>query len=106
MKQKFKNIRSTKPTLLLAAKETTYSADDHITKDNDIDSTSRTNEVFIKVTEIEGNIYTDQTGRFPVTPSLGNTYIMVAYGYGFNTINMEAIKSRTGGDLKAAYQKT
>ena len=105
MKQRFKNIRSTKTIPSPVKHETTCSADDDIAKDNNIDSTSRTNEVFVKVTEIEGKIYTDQTGRFPVTSSRGNKYIMVAYDYDSNTIHAEAMKSRTGGELKAAYKK-
>ena len=54
---------------------------------------------------MEGKIYTDQTGRFQVTSSRGNKYIMVVYNYDSNTIHVEAMKSRTGGELKVAYQK-
>jgi hypothetical protein len=37
-------------------------------------------------------IYTDQTGRFPVISSKGNTYIMVLYEYDGNVILAEPIK--------------
>jgi hypothetical protein len=33
-----------------------------------------------------GQIYTDQTGRFPVISSKGNAYIMVLYEYDGNAI--------------------
>jgi hypothetical protein len=33
-----------------------------------------------------GQIYTDQTGRFPVVSSEGNKYIMVLYDYDSNAI--------------------
>lgn len=105
MKQRFKNIRSTKTSPSPIKHETTCSANDDIAKDNNIDSTSGTNKVFVKLTEIEGKINTDQTGRFAVTSSRGNKYIMVAYDYDSNTIHAEAMKSRTGGEPKAAYKK-
>jgi hypothetical protein len=39
-----------------------------------------------------GQIYTDQTGCFPVVSSKGNTYIMVLYEYDGNAIFTEPIK--------------
>jgi hypothetical protein len=33
-----------------------------------------------------GQIYTDQTGRFPVVSSKGNKYIMILYDYDSNAI--------------------
>ena len=49
--------------------------------------------------------YTDQTGRFPVTSSKGNKYILVAYHYDSNTIHAEPLKTRSGIDLNTAYHK-
>ena len=43
--------------------------------------TERTHQLFLKVTEYSSKIYTDQTGRFPVTSSSGYKYIMIAYDY-------------------------
>ena len=37
-----------------------------------------TNLVFFKTVDLSGKIYTDQTGRIPVSSSKGNTYILVA----------------------------
>jgi hypothetical protein len=39
-----------------------------------------------------GQIYTDQTGRFPVVLSKGNKYIMILYDYGSNAILAQPIK--------------
>jgi hypothetical protein len=39
-----------------------------------------------------GQIYTDQTGRFPVVSSKENTYIMVLYEYDGKAILAETIK--------------
>jgi hypothetical protein len=42
-----------------------------------------------------GQIYTDQTGRFPVVSSKGNKYIMILYDYDSNAILAQHIKYRT-----------
>jgi hypothetical protein len=42
-----------------------------------------------------GQIYTDQTGLFPMISSKGNKYIMVLYEYDGNAILTEPIKNRT-----------
>jgi hypothetical protein len=41
----------------------------------------RAHLVYAKVVAISGHIYSDQTGRFSVTSSKGNIYIMVVYDY-------------------------
>ena len=57
--------------------------------------TERTHQLFLKVAECSSKIYTDQTGRFPITSSCGYKYIMIAYYYNSNNILAEPIKSRT-----------
>ena len=64
-----------------------------------------TNLLFCKTVDLSGKIYTDQTGRFPVTSSQGNKYILVAYHFDSKTIHAEPLKTRSGLDLKTAYQK-
>ena len=49
--------------------------------------------------ENTGKIYTDQTGRFPVTESKGNKYILLMYDYDLNAILTEPIKNRTATDI-------
>jgi hypothetical protein len=51
-----------------------------------------------------GQIYTDQTGRFPVVSSKGNTYIMILYDYDSNTILAQPIKDITAPELLKAFQ--
>jgi hypothetical protein len=51
-----------------------------------------------------GQIYTDQTGRFPVVSSKGNTYIMILYDYDINAILAHPIKDRTAPELLKAFQ--
>ena len=66
--------------------------------------TERTHQLFLKVTKYSSKIYTDQTGRFPITSSRGYKYIMIAYDYESNNILAEPIKSRTSLHIKTDYQ--
>jgi hypothetical protein len=61
--------------------------------------TVRTHFVYTKVIEITGQIYSDQTGRFPVISSRGNKYIMVVYDYDSRAILAEPIKNRSEREL-------
>ena len=67
--------------------------------------TELTHQLFLKVTDCSRKIYTDQTGRFPITSSCGYKYIMIAYDYYSNNILAEPIKSITSLQIKNAYQK-
>jgi hypothetical protein len=51
-----------------------------------------------------GQIYTAQTGRFPVVSSKGNKYIMILYDYDSNTILAQPIKDRKAPELLKAFQ--
>jgi hypothetical protein len=51
-----------------------------------------------------GQIYTDQTGRFPVVSSKGNKYIMILYDYDSNAVLAQPIKDRTAPELLKAFQ--
>jgi hypothetical protein len=51
-----------------------------------------------------GQIYTDQTGRFPVVSSKVNKYIMVLYDYDSNAILAKPIKGCTSPELLKAFQ--
>jgi hypothetical protein len=51
-----------------------------------------------------GQIYTNQTGRFPVTSRGGNKYIMILYDYDSNSILAEPMKSRTDDEIIRSYQ--
>jgi hypothetical protein len=51
-----------------------------------------------------GQIYTDQTGRFPVVTSKVNKYIMILYDYDSNAILAQPIKDRTAPEFLKAFQ--
>jgi hypothetical protein len=63
-----------------------------------------TNFTFATI-EDTGKIYTNQTGRFPVTSRQGHKYILILYEYDSNAILTERLKSRNGGEILQAYTK-
>jgi hypothetical protein len=70
--------------------------------DPDIDHGIKTQSVYAATIDA-GQIYTDQTGRFPVVSSKGNKYIMILYDYDSNTILAQPIKDRTAPELLKAF---
>ena len=62
--------------------------------------------VFMTLADTAGRIFTDQTGRFPVTSNRGNAYLVIFYVYDANFIASVPIKNRTKEELLRAYQIT
>jgi hypothetical protein len=69
----------------------------------DMDQGIKTQFVYA-ATIYAGQIYTDQTGRFPVVSSKGNKYIMISYDYDSHAILSQPIKDRTAHELLKAFQ--
>ena len=69
------------------------------------DPTSCNDKVYLKTIKYTGQVYTDQTGCFPVTFSRFNKYLMVIYEYETNFILAEPMKSRSKAKLVRAYSK-
>jgi hypothetical protein len=74
-----------------------------IVTEPDIDHGVKTQFVYAAAIDT-GQIYTDQTGRFPVVSSKGNKYIMILYDYDSNAILAQPIKDRTAPELLKAFQ--
>jgi hypothetical protein len=55
-------------------------------------------------TQTAGQIYTDQTGRFPVTSSRGNSQIFVLYDYDSNSIHAQTMPSKTTAEILKAFK--
>ena len=64
----------------------------------------KTFEVFMTIVDAN-KIYTDQTGRFPVTSSKGTKYLCIAYEYDSNAILAKPMKGRKGSDILMAYKE-
>jgi hypothetical protein len=71
--------------------------------ESDIDHGIKTQFVYTATIDA-GQIYTDQTGIFPVVSSKGNKYIMILNDYDSNTILEQPIKDRTTPELLKAFQ--
>jgi hypothetical protein len=69
-----------------------------VPKEMDLDYGIKTNCIYAATIDA-GQIYTEQTGRFPVVSSKGNKYVMVLYEYDGNAILAEPIKNRTSQEL-------
>jgi hypothetical protein len=74
-----------------------------IVTEPDIDPGIKTQFVYAATVDA-GQIYTDQTGRFPVVSSKGKKYIMILYDYDSNAILVQPIKDRTDPELLKAFQ--
>jgi len=59
---------------------------------------------FAAIVEPLGQIYTDQTGKFPAPSSTGNNYIMVLYDHDSNAILTEPFKNRNADTILAAFK--
>jgi hypothetical protein len=102
-RQERQNLRSTATPLRPKTLITNLDAEFELTlKHSD---RTRTNWVYQQAVQVSGQICSDQTGRFPVTSSKGNQYIMAVYDYDSNHILAEPLKSRSEHELVRAYTK-
>jgi hypothetical protein len=100
LRQSFKNLRSTQ-TPNLVPTDTPHT----VTPPNTpLESPERTHWVYAAIFQPTGQIHTDQTGRFPITSSKGNKYIMILYDYDSNAIIAAPLRSRSEHDLVTAYK--
>jgi hypothetical protein len=63
----------------------------------------KTHLVFITLAKADGQLFTDQTGRFPITSNCGNNYIIIFYVVDANCIKSYPIKSHHRTELLKAY---
>jgi hypothetical protein len=73
--------------------------------DSDNDQNHGIKTQFVYAATIDaGQIYTDQTGIFPVVSSKGNKYIMIVYDYDSNATLEQPLKDRTAPELLKGFQ--
>ena len=102
--QQRKNIRSTKPKRSMATPKSLPGVDETEQDLHPAQHQQRTNYVFADCHDITGQIFSDQPGRFLVSSISGHQYIMVVYDYDSNSILAEPMKSRSGTEMRRAYQ--
>jgi hypothetical protein len=91
LQQEHQGLRSTNPST--RTHSITRSTPSIMTTDDN--PLVRANWVYIQPIEVTGKINSNQTGRFSLTSSRGNKYVMIIYDYNYNAILAEPIKSRT-----------
>lgn len=85
LRQEYQHQRTTKPSVPTST-----------------EPSSTTAEAFLQVFEPTGKVYSDQTGRFPITSSKGSKYILILYDYDSNAILSRPLKSRAESELVKA----
>ena len=65
----------------------------------------RSHELFAHCAPITGQLFSDLTGRFVQPSCSGNTDMLVLYDYDSNFIHVEPMKSKSGPEILAAYQR-
>ena len=66
----------------------------------------RTHNLFVDCQPMTGQLATDLPGRFLVSSSRGNSYVLVVYDYDSNYIHAEPLRSRSGPDILEGYQRS
>lgn len=61
--------------------------------------------MFFVTIKQSGKVYSNQTGQFLTTSSLGNKYIMILYDGNTNVILTEPFKNQTGVAILKVYKK-
>ena len=65
----------------------------------------RTHHCFASILEPTGQIFTDQTGRFILPSSTGNTQLFIVYDYDSNSILAEPMRNKSAPEILAAYKR-
>ena len=104
MDQQRQGTRSTKPKPTVI-EETTPSLEDSMTLVPQTPTNDKTNHVYMTITDMAGKLYSDQTGRFPVTSNRGHCYVVIFYCVDGNYIKSFPIKSRHRSELLKAYDE-
>ena len=94
MDQQRQGTRSTKLT---------ETESDSMAKVSQTPNNDKFHQVYMTITEVDGKLYLDQTGRFPVTSNRGNAYDALFFTFDGNYIKSYPLKSRKCSELLKAY---
>ena len=93
IKQEQQNLRSTKPSVPVVK----------IEPETPPDQEDKTGECYVTIaTKESGTTYSDLTGRYPITSSRGNQYIVICYDYDTNSIQAKPTKTRNAAEIRDA----
>jgi hypothetical protein len=74
------------------------------TDDEELTCATSKQNIMVKVINADATVYSDQTGRFPVQSSRGNTSLMVFFDVDANYIDAEPIRNHHDNQMIPAYQ--
>jgi hypothetical protein len=94
MKKQRQNVRSTKQKVIVEA----------TSEDGELTHADIKQNIMVKIMNVDATVYTDQTGRFPVQSSRGNTSLMVFFDVDANYIDAEPIRNHHDNQMIPAYQ--
>ena len=104
------NLQSTQTNSTTRTPTTVTESQPHLIQDTATDSMIpaplRTHTIFADCHLMTGKIATNMTGRFLVSSSWGNSYMLVVYDYDSNYIHAEPLRSCSGTDILAAYKSS
>ena len=60
-------------------------------------------DVCIEIWDMNGTLYSDQTGKFPVQSRRGHNYIMVMVEIDSNAVIVEPMKTKSDKEMQRAY---
>ena len=69
-----------------------------------IENGEKTDYCYTATIECTGQVFTDQTGRYPITSSTGNTQLLILYDYDSNSIHAEPMKNKSAKSILDAYK--
>jgi hypothetical protein len=105
MDQQHQGVQSTQPTPTTEPLQVPDSFNDPTEVVPQEPHNTCTHFVFMAIYEINGNLFTDQTGRFPITSNRGHAYVVVFYIFNANAIQLIPIKNWSKEQLLCAYRK-
>ena len=78
-----------------------------VVRDENNEDVPRTkqHDIYVRVDQVKDTIYTDQTGKFPITSSRGHKYIMIIFEIYGNAVLVEPMKNKTEDKMVETYQK-
>jgi hypothetical protein len=105
MDQQCQGVQSTQPTPTIVPLQIPDSFDNPMKDVPQEPHNARTHFVFVAIYEINGNLFTNQTGRFPFTSNHGHAYVVVFYILNANAVRSVPIKNCSKEELLPAYCK-
>ncbi len=99
MDQQREGFQSTQPTLTIMPLQILDIFDDPMEVVPQEPHNAHTHFVFIAIYKINSNLFTNQTGHFPITSNRGHAYIVVFYIFNTNSILSVPIKNHSKEDF-------